>query len=205
MLFGSLDGRSVGESFQSECTMSNLANMITLMRVFFVVPIVVLLSFEGPMTCLLAAVLFVLASVTDFVDGHIARKENMVTNFGKFLDPLADKLLICSVLVMCSSLGWVPAWVTIVIIARELAVTGLRAMAANEGVVIAADKYGKVKTVFQIIALVPLVIHYPLLGIDVHGIGLVILYLALLLTIFSGVKYFSGFHAIWLGKAGAGK
>lgn len=185
--------------------MFNLANMITLIRVFFVVPIVVLLSFEGPASCLLAAVLFVLASVTDFVDGHIARKENMVTNFGKFLDPLADKLLICSVLVMCSSLGWIPAWITIVIIARELAVTGLRAMAADEGIVIAADKYGKVKTVFQIIALVPLVIHYPLLGLDVHGIGLLILYLALLLTVFSGVNYFSRFHTLWLGKAGASK
>lgn len=185
--------------------MFNLANMITLIRVFCVVPIVVLLSFEGPVTCWLAATLFVLASVTDFIDGHIARKENMVTNFGKFLDPLADKLLICSVLVMCSSLGWIPAWITIVILARELAVTGLRAMAADEGVVIAADKYGKAKTVFQIIALVPLVIHYPLLGLDVHGIGLFILYLALALTVFSGVKYFSRFHAIWLGKAGGVK
>lgn len=185
--------------------MFNLANVITLIRVFFVVPIVALLCFEGPTTCLLAAFLFVLASITDFVDGHIARKENMVTNFGKFLDPLADKLLICSTLVMCSSLGWVPAWVTIVIIARELAVTGLRAMAADEGVVIAADKYGKAKTVFQIIALVPLLIHYPLFGLDVQRIGLFALYLALVLTVFSGVNYFSGFHKIWLEKAGVAK
>ena len=113
--------------------MFNLANQLTLARIFFVVPIILLLYFPGKITCFLAAVLFGIASLTDFLDGHIARKGNMVTSFGKFLDPLADKLLICSILIMFVELGWVPAWVTIIIIGRELAVTGLRAMALDEG------------------------------------------------------------------------
>ena len=130
--------------------MFNLANQLTLARIFFVVPIVLLLYFPGRLTCFLATLLFGIASLTDYLDGHIARKSNMVTSFGKFLDPLADKLLICSILIMFVELRWIPGWVTIIIIVRELAVTGLRAMAADEGVVIAADKYGKIKTVMQI-------------------------------------------------------
>lgn len=178
-------------------TMFNLANQLTLARIFFVVPIILLLYFPGKITCFLAAVLFGIASLTDFLDGHIARKGNMVTSFGKFLDPLADKLLICSILIMFVELGWVPAWVTIIIIGRELAVTGLRAMAIDEGVVIAADKYGKVKTVMQIIAIIPLLLHYPLLGVNVHLIGNFLLYIALVLTIFSGLNYFYKFYGIW--------
>lgn len=185
--------------------MFNLANKITLIRIFFVFPIVGLLYFANPVTCFLAAVLFVLASLTDFLDGHIARKENMVTSFGKFLDPLADKLLICSVLIMFSSLNWVPAWMTIAIVGRELAVTGLRAVARDEGVVIAADRYGKLKTVFQIVAIVPLLIHYPFLGIDVYAIGCVLLYIALVLTLFSGINYFLGFYRTWLENPRVGK
>ena len=112
--------------------MFNLANQLTLARIFFVVPIILLLYFPGKITCFLAAVLFGIASLTDFLDGHIARKGNMVTSFGKFLDPLADKLLICSILIMFVELGWVPAWVTVVIIGRELAVTGLRAIRQSQ-------------------------------------------------------------------------
>ena len=180
--------------------MFNLANQITLARVFFVIPIVVLLSFPGQWTCLAAAILFVLASITDFLDGHIARKGNMVTSFGKFLDPLADKLLICSILIMFVELGWVSAWITICIIVRELAVTGLRAMAVDEGVVIAADKYGKLKTVMQIVAIVPLMLHYPFFGIDVDSLGKFLLYIALVLTIFSGLNYFYKFYGTWREK-----
>ena len=157
--------------------MFNLANQLTLARIFFVVPIILLLYFPGKITCFLAAVLFGIASLTDFLDGHIARKGNMVTSFGKFLDPLADKLLICSILIMFVELGWVPAWVTVVIIA--------------------ADKYGKVKTVMQIIAIIPLLLHYPLLGVNVHLIGNFLLYIALVLTIFSGLNYFYKFYGIW--------
>ena len=180
--------------------MFNLANQLTLARIFFVVPIVLLLYFPGKLTCFLAAVLFSIASITDFLDGHIARKANMVTSFGKFLDPLADKLLICSILIMFVELGWVPAWVTIVIIGRELAVTGLRAMARDEGVVIAADKYGKSKTVMQIVAIIPLLLHYSWFGVDLHLLGTFLLYIALVLTILSGLNYFYKFYGIWREK-----
>ena len=177
--------------------MFNLANQLTLARIFFVVPIVLLLYFPGRLTCFLAALLFGIASLTDFLDGHIARKSNMVTSFGKFLNPLADKLLICSILIMFVELSWIPAWVTIIIIVRELAVTGLRAMAADEGVVIAADKYGKIKTVMQIVAIIPLLLHYPLFGINLHLIGNFLLYIALALTVFSGLNYFYRFYGVW--------
>ncbi len=175
----------------------NLANQLTLARIFFVVPIILLLHFERPSTCLVAAALFAVASLTDYLDGVVARRENMVTSFGKFLDPLADKILICSVLVMFVGLGWIPAWVCILIVGRELAVTGLRAMAADEGIVIAADKYGKLKTILQIIAILPLLAHYPLFGINLQAVGLFFLYLALILTLFSGLNYFYAFYKNW--------
>lgn len=183
--------------------MFNLANRITLARVLLVPFIIVLLYFPGRITCLLAVLCFCVASLTDLLDGHIARKENMVTSFGKFLDPLADKLLICSVLVMLVELGWVPAWVSIVIICRELIVTGLRAMAADEGIVIAADRYGKIKTVLQMFALIPLMLHYPWWGLDPQPLGQFMLYTALVLTVFSGFNYLNGFYRNWLQKDAA--
>ena len=183
--------------------MLNLANRITLARIVFVVPVLVLLHFEGPVTCWLAAILFAVASATDLLDGHIARRENMVTSLGKFLDPLADKLLVGSVLIMFVDLGWVPAWITIVIIMREMAVTGLRAMAVDEGVVLAADKYGKLKTIMQGLALVPLIVHYPFWGMDPQPLGNFLLYIALILTVFSGLNYFHAFYVHWRNKDAA--
>ncbi|MEE0815316.1 MAG: CDP-diacylglycerol--glycerol-3-phosphate 3-phosphatidyltransferase, partial [Desulfovibrio fairfieldensis] len=103
--------------------MLNLANKITLLRILMAPLVVVLLYFEGPAFCILAALAFIFAAITDWMDGYIARRENMVTSMGKFLDPLADKVLICSVLIMFVKLGWAPAWVVIVIVCRELVVT----------------------------------------------------------------------------------
>lgn len=177
--------------------MLTLANKITLFRILIVPLIVLLLYFPGRITCLLAMIGFMLASISDMIDGHIARRSNTVTSFGKFLDPLADKLLISSVLVMLSSLGWVPAWVVIVIICRELIVTGLRAIAADEGVVIAADKFGKMKTVLQMFALTPLLLHYSWFGFDPNPIGQILLYMALILTVFSGGNYLYAFYKNW--------
>ena len=159
------------------------ANRITMMRIGAVLPILLLIHFPNVYTCWIAMILFVAAAVTDFLDGYIARREKQVTNFGKFLDPLADKLLICSILIEMVGLGWVPAC--------------LRAVAADKGVVIAADWYGKWKTVFQIIAMVPLLIHFPVMGLPVHLIGTVVLYIALILTIFSGCNYFYLFYRQW--------
>ena len=173
------------------------ANRITLMRIGAVLPILLLLHYPCLWTCWTAMLLFLAAAISDFLDGYIARREKQVTNFGKFLDPLADKLLICSILIEMVGLRWVPAWVVIVIIMREMAVTGLRAVAADKGIVIAADRFGKWKTVMQIIALVPLIVHYPLFGIPLDLLGMVILYAALLLTVFSGVNYFISFYRDW--------
>ncbi len=172
----------------------NLANKITLFRMLMTPLIVVLLYFEGPVFCFIAAIAFIIASFSDWVDGYIARRGNMVTSLGKFLDPLADKVLICSMLIMLVGLGWIPSWVAIVIVCRELMVTGLRAIAMDEGIVLAADTYGKVKTVLQGLALVPLLIHYPVFGMDLQPLAMVLLYASVVLAVFSGGNYVYGFY-----------
>lgn len=180
----------------------NLANMLTLARILAVPVIVVLLSIEQThqtvLSAWLASGVFVLASLTDMADGYIARSRNLITNLGKFLDPLADKLLIGSVLIMLVELAWVPGWIVVVIICRELAVTGMRGVAADKGIVIAADHFGKLKTIVQSLALAPLLAHYPILGFDPRPIGMLLLYLALVLTVFSGANYLYNFYKNWL-------
>jgi len=173
------------------------ANRLTMLRIGAVIPILFLIHFPSEWSCRAAVFLFILAAITDFLDGYIARREKQVTNFGKFLDPLADKLLICSILIEMAGLGWVPAWIVTIIIMRELAITGLRAVAADKGVVIAADRYGKWKTVFQIMAIIPLTLHFPLFGLPLASIGTGILWIALILTIFSGYNYFANFYREW--------
>ena len=182
-------------SFIKPFAQLNLATKITLFRVGIIAPIILLAHFYGPVTCWLAMLLFVAASVSDYLDGYFARKEGQVTTFGSFLDPLADKLLICSVLIEMVGLGWVPAWIVIIILVRELSVTGLRAVAADRGVVIAADRFGKWKTGFQIAAVIPLLLHYDFLGIPFAVIGWWLLIIAAVLTVLSGVNYFYTFYA----------
>ncbi len=169
--------------------MFHLANKLTFLRMLMAPFIVILLYYEGSAFCILAALAFTFASITDMVDGYIARRENMVTNLGKFLDPLADKVLVCSVLIMLVYLGWVQAWIAIVMVCRELVVTGLRAIAIDEGIVLAADDYGKLKTVLQFFALIPLIIHYQFLGFDLQPIGKFLLYLSVILAVYSGGNY----------------
>lgn len=179
--------------------MLNLADKITLTRVIIVPVLIALLYWPTRATCFIAMVLFMLACLTDMIDGIVARRFNMVSSFGKFLDPLADKILISSVLIMlvyqrdAAGHSWAPAWVVILIVGRELVVTGLRAMAVEKGTVLAADRYGKIKTILQIIALCPLILHFPLWGIDVAGFGQIMLYIALGMTVFSGGNYFYNF------------
>lgn len=169
--------------------MLNLANKISISRILMAPLVVILLYFPGRITCILAVLVFIFAAITDWMDGYIARKSNMVTSLGKFLDPLADKLLICSVLIMFVMLGWAPAWVVIVIVCRELIVTGLRAVAIDEGIVLSADRFGKAKTVLQIAAIVPIAWHYPISGFQISSVGLALLYAAMLVAVYSGCNY----------------
>jgi CDP-diacylglycerol--glycerol-3-phosphate 3-phosphatidyltransferase len=169
--------------------MFNLANNLTLIRILTIPVFVLLLYFPSRIACLLAAIIFIAATVTDFFDGLLARRYNLESNMGKLLDPLADKLLVVSALIMLTSLQWLPGWIVILIIARELVVTGVRAMAAERGMVIAADVFGKFKTVLQDVAIVPLVLHYPWFGFDPRPWGEGLMLAALFLTLLSGGNY----------------
>ncbi len=180
----------------------NLPTWLTLSRIGITPVIIVLLYFPNRFTCLAATLLYMAASASDYVDGKLARSSGQVTSFGKFLDPLADKVLNCSMLIMMVALARVPAWVVIVIVVRELMVTGLRAIAADEGHIIAADRFGKLKTVLQGLAIVPLTLYYPWFGVDLVPAGMVLLYSALVLTVFSGSKYMYDFYAFWRDGAG---
>lgn len=171
----------------------NLATKITVLRIIVIVPILMLLSLGTKLACFVSCLLFVVAALSDFVDGYIARNYGQVTTLGKFLDPLADKLLICTILVELASMGWIPAWTVHVVVVRELAITGLRAVAADHGVVLAADTYGKWKTTFQILALIPLMLHFSYLGISLHQLGMILLYIAVFFTVMSGYNYFYTF------------
>jgi CDP-diacylglycerol---glycerol-3-phosphate 3-phosphatidyltransferase len=143
-----------------------------------------------PVSHLAGAILFILASTTDWIDGYIARKYNLVTNLGKFLDPLADKLLVSAALILLVEIGLAPAWIVILIISREFAVTGLRLVAAGEGSVLAASQMGKLKTWIQIIAISLLLLHnWPLAFIG-FPLGIIALYLAMIITVYSGYDYF---------------
>lgn len=175
----------------------NLPTWLTLSRIGITPVIIAFLYFPNKITCLIAAILYIAASISDYVDGKVARSYGQVTSFGKFLDPLADKVLNCSILIMFSYLHWVPAWVVIIIIFRELMVTGLRAIAADEGYVMAADRFGKLKTVLQSCAIVPLSLHFEWFGINLVPVGEVLLYAALVLTVFSGGNYLYDFYVYW--------
>ncbi len=173
----------------------NLPNMLSLARVAAVPVIILLLIYPGRVLSLIAAIFFLLICITDWLDGYVARKRGLVTSLGKFLDPLADKLLIISSFIMLIPSGRVPAWVVALIVAREIAVTGLRAVASDMGLVMAAGKLGKIKTVFQIICVAALLAHYRFYGIDFHAIGTFALIPAFILTMWSGVDYFVKFFS----------
>jgi len=172
----------------------NLPNLITLFRIAAIPFVVFFLFFPGPLASFLAALSFSAASLTDLLDGYIARQQNSETPLGKLLDPLADKLLINSAFIMLIPLGRVPAWMVVLIVGREVAVTGLRGIASLEGLAIAASRWGKAKMIFQTIALIGLMLHYKYLGVNFHFLGMLILWVALAITIWSGVDYFIKFY-----------
>ena len=167
----------------------NLPNKLTLFRVILIPFFVFFLLapyFEGYGNYIAVAI-FIVASITDFLDGKIARKYHLVTNFGKFMDPLADKLLVSSALICLVALNKIPAWIVIVIIAREFIISGFRLVAADNGVVIAASYWGKLKTAFQMVTVIVLILNIP--GKVFAVIGTVLIYISLVLTVISLIDY----------------
>jgi len=178
----------------------NLPNTITLLRIGVVPLLFFLLLPPGLVGSFLIAVLFIAAALTDLLDGYIARKYHLVTTFGKFLDPIADKLLVNVALILMIPTGRVPAWIAVVMVARDIAVEGMRSIASAQGAAITPSTLGKRKTLAQVAAVSALIIHYPLFGIDAHLVGTVILYLALVLTVASGIDYFLKFQRLVLNR-----
>ncbi|WP_055667801.1 CDP-diacylglycerol--glycerol-3-phosphate 3-phosphatidyltransferase [Desnuesiella massiliensis] len=184
----------------------NLANKLTIIRIFLVPIFLIFIAVKDiPYGTTLATLVFVIAALTDKLDGYIARSRNQITNFGKFMDPLADKLLVTAALVSLVEFHIIPSWAAIIIIAREFAVTGLRTVAASDGVVIAASWWGKLKTVIQIIAIILLLLKFniqsqneltniisntTLLNNLFNFLPELFLYLAVIITIISGIDYF---------------
>lgn len=167
----------------------NLPNKLTLFRVVLIPFFVFFLLtpyFEGYGNYIAVAI-FIVASITDFLDGKIARKYNLVTNFGKFMDPLADKLLVCSALICLIQLELIPAWVVIIIIAREFIISGFRLVASDNGVVIAASYWGKFKTAFQMLTVIVLILNIPNKVFTI--LGTVLIYVSLTLTVISLIDY----------------
>lgn len=162
----------------------NIANKVTVLRLLLI-PIFLVLYYIYGTTYNIAAVVFVIASLTDALDGHLARSRNLVTTFGKFVDPLVDKLLTMAAFVVLVEASIIPAWAVIIIIARELIITGFRTLAADKGITIAASKWGKLKTTSQMIALVLLLLNNSTLNIA----GIYVFYIAVILTIISGLDY----------------
>ncbi|MGL4606436.1 MAG: CDP-diacylglycerol--glycerol-3-phosphate 3-phosphatidyltransferase [Eubacteriaceae bacterium] len=167
----------------------NLPNKITVVRIIMIPFFIAALLIDFPFHQGIAAVLFIVAALTDSLDGYLARSRNLVTDFGKFMDPLADKLLVCSALICFVQLGSVPAWMVIIIIAREFAITGLRTLAASDGIVIAASKWGKAKTISQMIAIILILFNnWPFSLINIP-MDVIMIYIATLLTLISGIDY----------------
>lgn len=182
----------------------NLPNKLTIVRILLIPIFIILLSCSINMgtviwlgttiqvTRIIAALVFAGACITDFLDGQIARRQHLVTNFGKFADPLADKMIVMSAFIILVSFGFVPAWVAAIIVCRELAVTGLRLIVVeNNGEVIAAAWPGKIKTFSQMISIILLLLNdFLYVPFTTVGFGTIILYICLIFTVYSGVEYF---------------
>ncbi|MBU5637379.1 CDP-diacylglycerol--glycerol-3-phosphate 3-phosphatidyltransferase [Geomonas sp. Red69] len=181
----------------------NIPNILTMVRIAAIPLLCVLLLSPEREPGFWAAALFAAASVTDWLDGYLARKLEIVTVFGKFLDPIADKLIVMAALIMILPFDRVPAWMVLVILGREMIITGLRGIASTEGIVIPASNLGKFKTIFQLVAIIGLLLHYdyhwffgidhPLLVVNMHNVGMFYLWIATIITIWSGVDYLSKF------------
>ncbi len=165
----------------------NLPNKLTLFRVFLIPVFVVfmLVNVTGPYDKWIALAIYIVACLTDMLDGKIARKYNLITDFGKFMDPLADKLLVCSAMICLIELGRLPAWIVIIIISREFIISGFRLVAADNGVVIAASWWGKFKTVFQMAMTILMIADIEAL----RPVTQIVMWIALILTVVSLIDY----------------
>jgi len=182
---------------------TNPPNLVTMGRVVLVPFVLVFIDNFSPVRSFLASLLYLGAAAGDALDGYLARSRGEVSMLGKFLDPLADKLIVTAVLIFMVALGRAPAWVVVVLIARDLAINGLRSVASAQGLVIAASDGGKIKTALQLVSIMLLLIHfrYPVLGtgimLDYHRVGLVLLYISTCASLISGAQYLRDFfHAV---------
>lgn len=181
----------------------NIPNILTMARIAAIPLMAALLFSSSKSAGFWAAVVFSIASVTDWLDGYLARRMGIVTVFGKFLDPIADKLIVMAALIMILPFGRVPAWMVLVILSREIIITGLRGIASSEGIVIQASDLGKFKTIFQLVAIIGLLLHFDynwffgidhyLVRVNMHNVGMFFLWIATLLTTWSGVDYLARF------------
>lgn len=179
----------------------SLPNLITYVRVLAIPAVLAVMQVDSRRNAFIAAMIFALASATDALDGYLARKFNQISLIGKFLDPLADKLIVLGTLVMLIELGRVSAWIVFIILAREIIITSLRTIAMSEGLVIAARDLGKQKTAFQMVGIWCLLVHYayPVLDafpdpVDFHRIGAVFLYISVFFSVLSAAEYFVAFY-----------
>lgn len=186
-------------SLDNKSPIWNLPNILTLLRIAAIPVMVVVLLSPSKAAGFWAAAIFAVASITDWLDGYLARRMGIVTVFGKFLDPIADKLIVMSALIMILPYDRAPAWMVLVILGREIIITGLRGLASTEGIVIPASNLGKFKTIFQIVAILGLLLHYdyhwffginhPYLLVNMHNVGIFYLWIATVITIWSGGDY----------------
>jgi CDP-diacylglycerol--glycerol-3-phosphate 3-phosphatidyltransferase len=180
---------------------TNLPNLVTMGRVVLVPFVLMFIDNFSPLRSFIASLLYLGAAAGDALDGYLARSRGEVSMLGKFLDPLADKLIVTAVLVFMVALGRAPAWVVVVLIARDLAINGLRSVASAQGLVIDASDGGKIKTALQLVAIMMLLIHfrYPALGtgvqLDYHRVGLGVLYISMGVSLFSGAQYLQNFFS----------
>jgi len=175
----------------------NLPNILSILRITLIPIFIAVFAAQSPGRSQWAALIFIMASLTDWFDGYIARRWEQVTLFGKFIDPVADKLLVLAALIMLVEFKRVDSWIAIVIIGRDLAITGLRAIASSMGIVIAAKEMGKYKTTVQIVAIILLILDYPIFiferSFDLHYWGTVGIWLAAILSLISALEYFFRF------------
>lgn len=186
----------------------NLPNILTLSRIFIIPVIFALLFFREEIYGIVASLFFIIAIITDFIDGYIARKKKLVTDLGIFLDPIADKLLVVTILIMLIPLGRIPAWVVVIIIFREIFITGLRAIAGEKGIVISAGREGKWKTAFQMFGIFFLLIYghfYINMGflghfyINLGYLGMIFIFVSIIFSLISSYKYFRSVSGLLIG------